>query len=537
MTIPIRIGTMAVQRLASQIFTMRIDTAITGSGTVSATNQFQLPALGQYRVNWGDNSVQNIVANNSSDYVTHTYPTSGQYNVQVIWTGGTSRRIYFNNAGDRSKVIELKQWGINRWTSLEGMFYGCSNMTASFADAPDLDEVTIMDDAFRGALNFDRDLTNWNTSNVVSMSSTFRNAIKFNGNVTQWNVSNVNNMNNMFNNCTMFNQDISNWDTSSLVDMSNMFNACTIFNQDIGNWSVSSVTNMSGVFFGAAAFNQDISGWNTGAVTNMMGMFRNAAAFNQNIGSWDTSAVTDMSGMFREASIFNQNIGSWDTSAVTNMSLMFNFATAFNQNIGSWTTDFVTDMSGMFQNATVFNQAIGTWNVSSVTNMSSMFRNATGFNQDIGNWDVESVESFVDFMAGKGTANYSTTNLDAIYNGWTNYDLMVVRSINFASIKYTSAGAEGRALLTRTSSTVAISNVQNNGSGLIRVTAASHGLSTGNKVYIKSVGGTTEANGGWIVTFVDSNNIDLQSSTFTNTYTSGGILRTGYGWTISDGGI
>jgi hypothetical protein len=44
--------------------------------------------------------------------------------------------------------------------------------------------------------------------------------------------------------------------------------------------------------------------------------------------------------------------------------------------------------------------------------------------------------------------------------------------------------------------------------------------------------GTTEADGPWIVTVINSTTIDLQGSTFVNPYISGGVLRTGCGWTI-----
>lgn len=70
----------------------------------------------------------------------------------------------------------------------------------------------------------------------------------------------------------------------------------------------------------------------------------------------------------------------------------------------------------------------------------------------------------------------------------------------------------------------AITNCVNSGAGLIRVTAVGHGLSTGNFVTVASVQGTSEANGQWTVTLVDANTVDLQASTFTNTYVSGGVI-------------
>lgn len=560
--IPIRIGTMAVQGLASQIFTMQINTAITGIGTETSTDQFKLPALGTYRVYWGDGTVQSINATDETGFVTHTYSSPGTYFVNVIWRDSAIRRIWFNNTGDRNKLIDIKQWGNTIWTSMQNAFHGCVNLNPTFSDRPTLTLVTTMQSMFDGCLNFNRNISTWITSAVNDMSYMFQNCISFNQDIGSWDVGNVTNMSHMFRNATAFNQDISGWDVANVEDMSDMFNGCTAFNQNIAVWDTQSVTNMSSMFFGATAFdynvgawnttavtnmadmfrsavsfNQNVGTWDTSSVTNMSGMFRNANAFNQNIGSWNTAAVTDMSGMFREAPIFNQNISSWNVAGVTNMSAMFNSASSFNQNITGWNVSNVLDMSSMFREASVFNQDIGSWNVSAVTNMSNMLNAAASFNQDIGDWDVGAVSDFVDFMATLSPSTFNAANLDAIFNGWTNYELQTNRSINFGTVKYTAAGAEGRALLTRTAATVNVSNAVNNGSGLIRITASGHGLSTGNKVFISGVVGTTEANGAWLVTVVDGNTIDLQTSTFTNAYVSGGTVITGYGWTVADGGI
>lgn len=67
-----------------------------------------------------------------------------------------------------------------------------------------------------------------------------------------------------------------------------------------------------------------------------------------------------------------------------------------------------------------------------------------------------------------------------------------------------------------------ISGAANNGSGLIRLTTSAHLFTTNNWVTVFGVGGTTEANGNWKVTVINSTTIDLQGSTFTNAYTSGG---------------
>lgn len=73
---------------------------------------------------------------------------------------------------------------------------------------------------------------------------------------------------------------------------------------------------------------------------------------------------------------------------------------------------------------------------------------------------------------------------------------------------------------------ITITGAANNGSGLIRLTITSSSTyATGNELNVANVGGTTEANGTWIVTVIDATHVDLQGSTFTHTYVSGGTIK------------
>lgn len=68
----------------------------------------------------------------------------------------------------------------------------------------------------------------------------------------------------------------------------------------------------------------------------------------------------------------------------------------------------------------------------------------------------------------------------------------------------------------------AISNITASSSLIKVTTATAHNLSTGNKISIEGVAGTTEANGSFrTITVVDATNFTIDGSTFTNTYTSG----------------
>ncbi len=72
------------------------------------------------------------------------------------------------------------------------------------------------------------------------------------------------------------------------------------------------------------------------------------------------------------------------------------------------------------------------------------------------------------------------------------------------------------------SGSVNVTGAADNGSGLIRITAVAHGLSTNNYASIENVLGTYEANNDWKVTVIGVDTFDLQGSTFLHAYVSGG---------------
>jgi surface protein len=149
---------------------------------------------------------------------------------------------------------------------------------------------------------------------------------------------------------------------------------------------------------------------------------------------------------------FNQSLNSWDIRLVNNTSQMFYGCTLFNGNISSWQTVSVTDMLGMFRLASNFNQDISAWDTTDVTTMRGMFYEANAFNQNIGNWDVSNVNDvqtgFINFMFGKTFANYSTTNYDALLNGWASRPVQPNQSISFGTIKRTIASDAAKLVLT-----------------------------------------------------------------------------------------
>ena len=368
-----------------------ITTWKTDNPGTSAINQITIPTAGgdNYTVDWGDGTT----TVGETGPATHTYATPGTYTVSIT---GNFPRIAFNNGGDKDKILTIEQWGDNPWTTMEVAFYGCTNLTGNFTDAPDLSNVTSMRFMFGDAEMFNSSIGNWDVSNVIT------------------------DMTGLFTQADIFNQDIGAWDVSNVTDMSVMFGTATLFNQDIGTWNVGNVEDMTQMFVQATSFNQDIGNWNVQNVTNMIAMFDTATSFNQNIGSWTVDNVTDMGFMFSSATAFNQDISGWTVDNVTNMQAMFQNASSFNQNISSWDVTNNMNMNRMFSGAIVFNQDIGTWNTENVTDMTRMFHNAVNFDQNLGNWNVQNLTNAEDMFQN---VTLSTANYDALLIGWNAQNL------------------------------------------------------------------------------------------------------------------
>ena len=67
--------------------------------------------------------------------MTHTYHLEGEYNIQIEKNAPSGfPRIYFNNGGDKVKVLEIRNWGDITWQDFNSAFYGCSNLKITATD-------------------------------------------------------------------------------------------------------------------------------------------------------------------------------------------------------------------------------------------------------------------------------------------------------------------------------------------------------------------------------------------------------------------
>jgi len=194
-------------------------------------------------VDWGDGSPLALITAGDDLDATHAYATAGTHTVTLMGSAGT---WYFNDTGDKTKLLQVNELGDLDWLSLSAAFFGCTNLTT-----------------FGGG----------DTSKVTSMYAMFKNADQVMPVTTDWNTSNVTRMESMFYGATAAEPDTSNWDTSQVIRTDYMFYNAINANPDTSNWDTSSNTMMLGMFQLAASANPDMSAWQVGNVTTFASMF------------------------------------------------------------------------------------------------------------------------------------------------------------------------------------------------------------------------------------------------------------------------
>ncbi|WP_300562631.1 BspA family leucine-rich repeat surface protein [Companilactobacillus sp.] len=107
-----------------------------------------------------------------------------------------------------------------------------------------VNNVTTMEDMFKGAAVPNLDLSNWNTHNLTTAKSMFENSRIPNLAASGWNTERVTNMNHMFKNSTVKNIDVSSWNVSNVNNMREMFADSQLDALDISSWSFNTNPNM-----------------------------------------------------------------------------------------------------------------------------------------------------------------------------------------------------------------------------------------------------------------------------------------------------
>ena len=129
-----------------------------------------------------------------------------------------------------------------------------------------------------------------------------------------------------------------------------------------------------------------------------------------------------------------------DLSEVTDVPIMYRANIAFNtRNFDRMFRDCVS--------LTTINR-FDEWETSRIFFMQGCFQGASLFDQNIGDLNISNVTNFTNFMFGKTFSDFSAANYDALLIGWASQTVQPNLSINFGTIKRTSASDAAKLVLT-----------------------------------------------------------------------------------------
>jgi len=276
--------------------------------------------------NDGDNSVMAYLVTDETD--TSMYTAHIQADGTIYANPDSS---YLFSCFYNLKSIEgLEYFDTSNVTDMQGMFWGCSNLTTLNLSNFDTSNVTSTYYMFCDCSSLTTlDLSSFNTSNVTNMSSMFNACSNLTSlDLSNFDTSNVTDMLQMFKEClSLTSLDLSNFDTSNVTSMSYIFNHCSsLTTLNLSNFDTSNVTDMQGMFYGCSSLTSlDLSNFDTSNVTSTYYMFCDCSSLTTlDLSSFNTSNVTDMSIIFYGcSSLTNLNLSNWNISSVTEYSYMF----------------------------------------------------------------------------------------------------------------------------------------------------------------------------------------------------------------------
>lgn len=85
-------------------------------------------------MDWGD-ATTSVITNNPTN-PTHTYASPGIYTIAITENvvGGFPAICFGDLDSDSLKVLQIANWGVITWSSFDGAFNGCSNLTITATD-------------------------------------------------------------------------------------------------------------------------------------------------------------------------------------------------------------------------------------------------------------------------------------------------------------------------------------------------------------------------------------------------------------------
>ena len=141
----------------------------TDNAGTSNSDQFTIPTTGT-GYNYNVSTDDGYSATGLTGDHTITFPTGA--GTHEVYISGDFPRIYFNDGGDRLKLLDITNWGIYGIgsTSQASAFYGCSNLVINATDVGYFENVTDFSRSWRNCSS----LTSFPLIDTSSGTSFFR---------------------------------------------------------------------------------------------------------------------------------------------------------------------------------------------------------------------------------------------------------------------------------------------------------------------------------------------------------------------------
>ena len=382
----------------------------------------------------------------------YTPTEDGELLVEAGPEGVSSIRMqeYGQELGSCEALLRVEQFGTVKWESMRYAFQGCTNLQfAAGIDAPDLSQVTDMEDMFSGCISFNQELGMWKLEKCekLGLDNCGMSVENYSKSLVGW-ASQTNINQNLQLNAGGLKYNASakaarkqliegkNWRIRGDADENDRpfitrwkgeagkrleipinghgyrliikrASDGSVLKTDYSNYSYSYTPTEDGELLveagpeGVSSIRMQEYGQELGSCEALLRVeqfgtvqwqtMENAfygcknMQFAEGIDTPDLSKVTDMSGMFAGCTAFNQPLNSWNVSNV--------------QKMGS--TSYDSDrVLGMFLDCSSFNQPLDNWDVSKVEGMRRMFSGCTAFNQPLNNWNVSQVTDMREMFSG-----------------------------------------------------------------------------------------------------------------------------------------
>lgn len=294
-------------------------------------------------IDWGDSSTSSLSYVNR----THTFTTAGTYTITL---SGTIDGFRFNNGGDKTKFLDVSNWGNLKLTT-NRVFFGCSNFTISATDAPTITSADGDYFFYNCHALGTPDLSGWDVSTVTRFQNAFR-ANGFNPIVDGWFHSNVTTIRSAFLNNSSWNRSLDGQDFSGVTDAYEFMRGCSRFNSSVANLSFGTNANLYGMMQSCTAFTgTGLDSWDTSNVSSFNRTFSSCSKMNGDISGFDTSNATNFTYMLNQCDAFRGAMDQWDINQATNLTAFMNGATGittanYDALLIAWDAQGVMSFSG-----------------------------------------------------------------------------------------------------------------------------------------------------------------------------------------------